>query len=227
MLSLNYCITFTPLNISFIKHFWSSISKFHFSTLDSSSFNQTFNNLTSVSICNMLLFILLSYYLVPNVSQASFLSSLFSRGKLFQPINFSRKTDSSIRRTESKGGWDFLSYGPHGMNVGGCKCDCDDEDEGGVRLMAVEKIIKVPKIKVHDFGKKGDWNVAGKSDHMDLTKGETGGNSYMMMADKIDAPSEQQTSSSEKWEVAGKYDTSSSNWDFDGQNNLGLGFAST
>lgn len=161
----------------------------------------------------------------PNLISASFLSSFFARSKLFNRSSFSRNQD--IRRTESKGGWDFLSYGPHGMNVGGCKCECDDEDEGGVKLMAVEKIIKVPKIKVHDFGKKGDWNVAGKSDHMDLTKGETDGNSYMMMADKIDQPTPSASSSSEKWEVAGKYDTSSSNWDFDGQNNLGLDFSSS
>lgn len=162
--------------------------------------------------------------MLPNLSLGSFLSSFLARGKLFHLSSFARNPD--IRRTESKGGWDFLSYGPHGMNVGGCKCDCDDEDEGGVRLMAVEKIIKVPKIKVHDFGKKGDWNVAGKSDHMDLTKGETDGNSYMMMADKIDHPTPA-TASSEKWEVAGKYDTSSSNWDFNGQNNLGLDFSSS
>lgn len=170
---------------------------------------------------------LLILLVLPNLSLGSFLSSFLSKSKLFQPIStFSRYP--YIRRTESKGGWDFLSYGPHGMNVGGCKCDCDDEDEGGVRLMAVEKIIKVPKIKVHDFGNKGDWNVAGKSDHMDLTKGDTGTNSYMMMADKIDHPSSSPASgASEKWEVAGKYDTSSSNWDFDGQNNLGLDFSSS
>ena len=58
-----------------------------------------------------------------------------------------------IRSLEGgKSEMDVISWGTHGLNFGGCNCNCDGK--GKVQLMAIQKIVEVPKIKIHDFGKK-------------------------------------------------------------------------
>lgn len=102
-----------------------------------------------------------------------------------------------------------------------CKCVCDEEEESGVQLMAMEKIIKVPKIKIHDFGKKEDWDLYGKIDDMDMTNPYTKGKKkkFVMRAQSM---SEQESESS--WEVAGKYNFDDKNWDFNGKPGFDFSF---
>lgn len=100
-----------------------------------------------------------------------------------------------------------------------CNCECDeDEEDGGVQLMAMEKIIKVPKIKIHDFGKKEDWNLMGKME-MDMTNpySKGGKKKFVMRAQTM---SDQESDSG--WEVAGKYNFEGGNWEMDGKPALGF-----
>lgn len=60
--------------------------------------------------------------------------------------------DCVHRSTAVKSQIDMVSWGASEMNFGGCNCNCDGK--GKVQLMAIQKIVEVPKIKVHDFGKK-------------------------------------------------------------------------
>lgn len=97
-----------------------------------------------------------------------------------------------------------------------CKCECD-EDKENIKLLAIEKTINVPKIKVHDFGKEDEWNIAGKMNNMDLTDNYKAGMKFVMstatMADtggSMNYPKE----SDSGWEVAGKYDMEKSDWNF-------------
>lgn len=120
----------------------------------------------------------------------------------------------AIRR--SGGAFDFISWGDHGVNFGGCNCDCE-KGKGSVQLMAVQKIVKVPKIKIHDFGKKQDWDIDGKIDNLDLSKQELG-KQYTFQTQKMEQSDESQ------WEVAGKYDFDKEDWQF-GDKKLGFDFS--
>lgn len=98
-----------------------------------------------------------------------------------------------------------------------CKCDCEEDDDhesDGVQLMAMEKVIKVPKIKIHDFGKKEDWELVGKIDNMDMTNPYAKGRKqkFVMRTQSMSEPE-----SESAWEVAGKYNFEEGNWDFDGK----------
>ena len=82
-----------------------------------------------------------------NNSAPSFLQNLMHR---------SSDPDTKVLYAASKrsgGDWSMDSWGPHDMKMsGGCHCDCDDKDPK-VKLIAVQKLIKVPKIKIH-----GEYN---------------------------------------------------------------------
>ena len=86
--------------------------------------------------------------------------------------------------------------------------------------MAMEKIVKVPKIKIHDFGKKEDWDLHGKIDDMDMTNPYAKGKKQKFIM-KAKTMSEPEAESS--WEVAGKYNIEDGNWDFDGKPGFDFG----
>ena len=105
-----------------------------------------------------------------------------------------------------------------------CKrCDCDKDDQD-VQLMALEKVVKVPKIKIHDFGKKEDWDLMGKMDNIDVTSNYKG-MKYVMHTRT--APYSSASSHAESgWEVAGKYDMENTNWEVDGKPGIdGISFS--
>lgn len=93
-----------------------------------------------------------------------------------------------------------------------CRCDCKD-DHDDVQLMAIEKIVKVPKIKIHDFGKKEDWDLMGKM-NIDVTNNYKG-MKYVMHTRT--SPYESDSHAESGWEVAGKYDFENTNWEVDGK----------
>ena len=101
-----------------------------------------------------------------------------------------------------------------------CKCECDEDDEeeeAGVQLMAMEKVVKVPKIKIHDFGKKEDWEIAGKMSGMDVTNPYSKGRKQKLVM-RTQSMSEPEADSA--WEVAGKYDFQNEKWEMDGKPGL-------
>ena len=54
------------------------------------------------------------------------------------------------------GGGDFVAFGSGG---GGCNCNCDKDKKGGpMQLVAMEKIIKVPRIMMIDEGDNDGLN---------------------------------------------------------------------
>lgn len=87
--------------------------------------------------------------------------------------------------------------------------------------MAIEKEVKVPKIKIHDFGKKEDWELYNKIDGLDITS-RYGGMKYIMRTQSSYGGGGYGGDSAESadpgWEVAGKYDFESANWDTGGGN---------
>lgn len=100
-----------------------------------------------------------------------------------------------------------------------CNCECDEDDEdAGVQLMAMEKIIKVPKIKIHDFGKKEDWDLYGKMD-MDMTNPYSKGRGKKFVM-RTQSMTEHEADSG--WEVAGKYNFEGGNWEMDGKPGMGF-----
>ncbi|KAI1305298.1 hypothetical protein HDE_01385 [Halotydeus destructor] len=117
-----------------------------------------------------------------------------------------------------KGSADVISWNAAGFNFGGCKCDCDGK--ASVQLMAIQKIVKVPKIKIHDFGKKEDWDIDGRVQDLDLGYQSPSSSKYKMKVRDTDL-----TTVDSGWQLAGKYDVEHSNWNFDKSNmNLDLSF---
>lgn len=110
-----------------------------------------------------------------------------------------------------------------------CKCKCEEkeEEDDNVKLLAIEKTINVPKIKVHDFGKDEEWNIAGKMSNIDLTDGYKSGTKFMISATTMnnmkDAAPYKSDGESE-WKVAGKYDMDKSDWNFN-DGNVGFDFS--
>lgn len=97
-----------------------------------------------------------------------------------------------------------------------CNCECK-EDKKSVKLLAIEKTINVPKIKVHDFGKDEEWDIAGKMNNMDLTDGYKHGTKFIMSTATMEHggyASNMPKESDSGWEVAGKYDMEKSDWNF-------------
>ena len=97
-----------------------------------------------------------------------------------------------------------------------CKCECK-EDKKSVKLLAIEKTINVPKIKVHDFGKEEDWHISGKMPNMDLTDGYKHGTKFIMSTATMEGGYNNDNYPKESdsgWEVAGKYDMEKSDWNF-------------
>lgn len=100
-----------------------------------------------------------------------------------------------------------------------CKCKCDEEkEEDSVKLLAIEKTINVPKIKVHDFGKDEEWDIAGKMTNVDLTDSYKSGTKFMMSTATMNSMKDSSPYSSSdtdsEWKVAGKYDMEKSDWNF-------------
>ena len=100
-----------------------------------------------------------------------------------------------------------------------CKCDCEEEEEETVQLMAMEKTIRIPKIKIHDFGKKEDWDMYGKMKGIDMSNPYSKGKKKKFVIRGMSTMSEKEAESG--WEIAGKYDFKDNKWSTDA--NLALG----
>jgi len=121
----------------------------------------------------------------------------------FSPYVSSKK---KLKRSWGLGSWLFTPAISSRKDK--CKCECDDE----VKLLALEKVVKVPKIKIHNFGKKEDWEMTGKMDNYDVTNKYKGTRHVMYT---------KTTPHESGWQVAGKYDLENTKWDFNGQPGLG------